>query len=39
MGARPVETKDNPGPRDVRTHDDPAGHSLTLAAREGRTAF
>ncbi|MFJ2825948.1 VOC family protein [Streptomyces toxytricini] len=38
LGARPVETKDNSGPRDVRTYADPAGHSFTLAAREGRTA-
>ncbi|MEU6159927.1 VOC family protein [Streptomyces sp. NPDC047130] len=36
LGARPVEARDNSGPRDVRTYADPAGHSFTLAAREGR---
>ncbi|KUH40337.1 MULTISPECIES: VOC family protein [Streptomyces] len=39
LGARPVEAKDNSGPRDVRTYADPAGHSFTLAAREGRSAL
>ncbi|MFV0131345.1 VOC family protein [Streptomyces sp. HMX112] len=38
LGARPVETRDNSGPRDIRTYADPAGHSFTLAAREGRAA-
>ncbi|MEU9981848.1 VOC family protein [Streptomyces sp. NPDC050856] len=38
LGARPVETRDNSGPRDIRTYADPAGHSFTLAAREGRSA-
>ncbi|MGA5559082.1 VOC family protein [Streptomyces lavendulocolor] len=38
LGARPVETRDNSGPRDVRTYADPAGHSFTLVAREGRSA-
>ncbi|MEU7568074.1 VOC family protein [Streptomyces fradiae] len=37
LGARPMEAKDKPGPRDVRTYADPAGHSFTLAARESRT--
>ncbi|MFP8885228.1 MULTISPECIES: VOC family protein [Streptomyces] len=37
-GARPVDTKDNGGPRDVRLYSDPAGHTFTLVAREGRTA-
>ncbi|MEW2390837.1 VOC family protein [Streptomyces venezuelae] len=32
LGARPIETKDNSGPRDTRTYSDPAGHSFTLAA-------
>ncbi|MFJ2767157.1 VOC family protein [Streptomyces sp. NPDC087300] len=32
LGARPVDTKDNTGPRDTRTYSDPAGHSFTLAA-------
>jgi hypothetical protein len=36
LGARPVETRDNSGPRDVRVYADPAGHSFTLATREGR---
>ncbi|MDH6223313.1 MULTISPECIES: VOC family protein [Streptomyces] len=36
LGARPVETRDNSGPRDVRTYADPAGHSFTLVARQGR---
>ncbi|MEU7280005.1 VOC family protein [Streptomyces sp. NPDC045431] len=38
LGARPVETRDNSGPRDVRTYSDPAGHSFVLAAREGRSS-
>ncbi|MGW5735243.1 MULTISPECIES: VOC family protein [Streptomyces] len=39
LGARPVDTKDNSGPRDTRTYSDPAGHSFTLAvsARLGAT--
>ncbi|MDT9685243.1 VOC family protein [Streptomyces sp. TRM76323] len=37
LGARPVETRENSGPRDVRTYADPAGHSFTLVAREGRS--
>ncbi|MFF3643295.1 VOC family protein [Streptomyces sp. NPDC002564] len=32
LGARPVDTKDNSGPRDTRVYADPAGHSFTLAA-------
>jgi hypothetical protein len=32
LGARPVDTKDNTGPRDTRTYTDPAGHSFSLAA-------
>ncbi|MEE1736596.1 VOC family protein [Streptomyces sp. BE147] len=31
LGARPVDTKDNSGPRDVRVYTDPAGHSFSLA--------
>ncbi|GGV41300.1 extradiol dioxygenase [Streptomyces longisporoflavus] len=31
LGARPVDTKDNSGPRDTRTYSDPAGHSFILA--------
>ncbi|MET4923781.1 VOC family protein [Streptomyces sp. PSRA5] len=31
LGARPVEARNNSGPRDVRTYSDPAGHSFTLA--------
>ncbi|MFD5114818.1 VOC family protein [Streptomyces sp. NPDC058391] len=31
LGARPLDTKDNGGPRDVRLYSDPAGHSFTLA--------
>ncbi|GGQ08313.1 VOC family protein [Streptomyces roseolilacinus] len=38
LGARPVDTKENSGPRDVRTYADPAGHSFTLVAQEGRSA-
>ncbi|MFI5756258.1 VOC family protein [Streptomyces sp. NPDC051569] len=30
LGARPLDTKDNGGPRDVRVYADPAGHSFTL---------
>ncbi|MEV2243018.1 VOC family protein [Streptomyces sp. NPDC049970] len=33
LGARPVETKDNGGPHDVRVYADPAGHSFSLAVR------
>ncbi|MEU3187874.1 VOC family protein [Streptomyces sp. NPDC006923] len=33
LGARPLETKDNGGPRDVRIYSDPAGHSFTLAVQ------
>lgn len=36
-GARPIDTKDNGGPRDVRLYSDPAGHTFALVAREGRT--
>ncbi|WP_066951947.1 VOC family protein [Streptomyces lushanensis] len=32
LGARPLDTKDNGGPRDTRVYSDPAGHSFTLAA-------
>ncbi|MEV7425886.1 VOC family protein [Streptomyces sp. NPDC091212] len=31
LGARPLDTKDNGGPRDTRLYSDPAGHSFTLA--------
>ncbi|MFF2846458.1 VOC family protein [Streptomyces sp. NPDC058001] len=31
LGARPVEARDNGGPRDVRIYSDPAGHSFSLA--------
>jgi hypothetical protein len=31
LGARPLDTKDNGGPRDTRIYSDPAGHSFTLA--------
>lgn len=31
LGARPIDTKDNSGPRDTRTYSDPMGHSFTLA--------
>ncbi|GAA1189850.1 VOC family protein [Streptomyces hebeiensis] len=31
LGARPLDTKHNGGPRDTRTYSDPAGHSFTLA--------
>ncbi|MET9516571.1 VOC family protein [Streptomyces sp. NPDC002994] len=31
LGARPVDTKNNSGPRDERVYADPAGHSFTLA--------
>ncbi|MGC5341765.1 VOC family protein [Streptomyces sp. DT24] len=31
LGARPVDTKDNSGPRDERVYTDPAGHSFSLA--------
>ncbi|HZG06436.1 MAG TPA: VOC family protein [Streptomyces sp.] len=37
LGARPVDTKDNGGPRDIRLYSDPAGHTFALVAREGRT--
>ncbi|MBA4867263.1 VOC family protein [Streptomyces sp. PSKA54] len=33
LGARPIVTRDNGGPRDERTYADPAGHSFALAAR------
>ncbi|GAA3714049.1 VOC family protein [Streptomyces tremellae] len=33
LGARPLDTKDNGGPRDTRIYSDPAGHSFTLAVR------
>ncbi|MFG2895115.1 VOC family protein [Streptomyces sp. NPDC048248] len=35
LGARPLETKDNGGPFDVRRYADPAGHPFVLAASEG----
>ncbi|MCP9963312.1 VOC family protein [Streptomyces somaliensis] len=38
LGARPVDTKENSGPRDVRVYADPAGHSFALVAQEGRSA-
>ncbi|WP_327321646.1 VOC family protein [Streptomyces sp. NBC_01210] len=39
LGARPVDTKDNGGPRDVRVYADPAGHSFSLAVSpRGRNA-
>ncbi|MFG2191893.1 VOC family protein [Streptomyces sp. NPDC048639] len=38
LGATPVEAKDNMGPRDIRVYSDPAGHSFTLVAGEGRLA-
>jgi hypothetical protein len=31
LGARPLDTKDNGGPRDARIYSDPAGHSFVLA--------
>ncbi|MFC9745552.1 VOC family protein [Streptomyces niveus] len=31
LGARPVEARNNSGPRDERTYSDPASHSFTLA--------
>lgn len=33
LGARPLDTKDNGGPRDTRVYSDPAGHSFTLAVQ------
>ncbi|OON78030.1 VOC family protein [Streptomyces tsukubensis] len=30
LGARPLDTKDNSGPHDVRLYADPAGHSFSL---------
>ncbi|MER5767903.1 VOC family protein [Streptomyces sp. NPDC001985] len=36
LGARPVDTKDNSGPRDVRVYSDPAGHSFSLAVHPPR---
>ncbi|MFF5565117.1 VOC family protein [Streptomyces sp. NPDC012623] len=30
LGARPLDTKDNGGPRDTRLYSDPAGHSFIL---------
>ncbi|MET8680172.1 VOC family protein [Streptomyces sp. NPDC004647] len=38
LGGRPLDTKHNGGPRDVRLYSDPAGHPFALVAREGRTA-
>ncbi|MEV6396247.1 VOC family protein [Streptomyces sp. NPDC051907] len=32
LGARPLDTKDNGGPLDVRLYSDPAGHTFSLAA-------
>lgn len=37
LGARPLDTKDNAAPRDVRIYSEPAGHTFSLIAREGRT--
>ncbi|GAA2251681.1 VOC family protein [Streptomyces amakusaensis] len=31
LGARPVDAKENSGPREVRIYADPAGHSFSLA--------
>ncbi|MEO3977895.1 VOC family protein [Streptomyces sp. CAU 1734] len=31
LGARPVDAKENSGPREVRIYSDPAGHSFSLA--------
>jgi hypothetical protein len=36
LGARPLDTKDNGGPRDVRLYSDPAGHSFSLAVSAPR---
>ena len=36
LGARPVEARDNSGPRDVRVYADPAGHSFSLAVHPAR---
>ncbi|MFJ1749358.1 VOC family protein [Streptomyces sp. NPDC088116] len=33
LGARPLDTKDNGGPRDTRIYSDPAGHSFILSVR------
>ncbi|GAA0598202.1 VOC family protein [Streptomyces crystallinus] len=30
LGARPLDTKDNGGPRDTRLYADPAGHTFSL---------
>ncbi|MFG2137828.1 VOC family protein [Streptomyces sp. NPDC048650] len=35
LGARPLETKENGGPYDIRRYADPAGHPFVLAASEG----
>ncbi|MFP3987775.1 VOC family protein [Streptomyces sp. E11-3] len=32
LGAKPVDAKDNTGPRHTRTYSDPAGHSFVLTA-------
>ncbi len=36
LGARPLETRENHGPRDARLYSDPAGHTFSLIAWEGR---
>ncbi|MBB4889635.1 VOC family protein [Streptomyces netropsis] len=36
LGARPLDTKDNGGPGDVRIYSDPAGHPFSLAVRRDR---
>ncbi|MFE9253025.1 VOC family protein [Streptomyces sp. NPDC007088] len=38
LGARPIDTKDNGGPRDTRLYADPAGHSFTLAVSGNESA-
>ncbi|GAB7035730.1 VOC family protein [Streptomyces sp. NPDC021749] len=35
LGARPLETRNNGGPFDIRRYADPAGHPFVLAALEG----
>lgn len=37
LGATPVDTKNNNGPRDERVYADPAGHSFTLAVSAKRS--
>ncbi|WP_149180408.1 VOC family protein [Streptomyces sp. TRM49041] len=36
LGARPMEARDDVGHGDVRVYADPAGHSFTVVAHEGR---